>query len=418
MTSGSRQATGTHGPSRNASLKKLSLVLGIRPDVIRASLLIKSLKAELGNSFDFVWSGQHYSDNMKDIFFRQLDVPAPDVTLNVSTRTDQGLIGTLNASLGDYLDDTEPEAVVFLGDTNTVTASVVVAAKNIPIVHIEGCMRSYDWRMPEEKFRTTIDHLSDRIYAYLDEYKDQGVLEGLDPENIMVTGNPIVDVLDHYFNSGAARLRPSEAVELLNSFQVSSNGYFVMTSHRRENVDDKTSLNRILTLASTAEQPVIFPAGYRTQARIREFGLVVPSNVSILDPIGYSELLELLVNSRAVLTDSGTIVEETSILGVPSVQMRTSTERPQVYDSGASVKFDPHLEISQAEMFLTIESAVSRKDMGFEHGLGDGKASRRIHEDLVLKLENSQWSGHLPKDGFRPISRNYGFGIGNLGRPK
>lgn len=418
MTSDSRQATGILGRSRNASLKKLSLVLGIRPDVIRASLLIKSLKAELGDSFDFVWSGQHYSDNMKDVFFRQLDVPAPDVTLGVSTKSDQSLIGSLTQSLGDYLDKQEPEAVVFLGDTNTVTASIAVAAKNIPIVHIEGCMRSYDWRMPEEKFRTTIDHLSDRIYAYLEEYKQQGVLEGLDPDNIVVTGNPIVDVLAHYFHSGAARLSSTEAMNLLDSYEVSEDDFFVMTSHRRENVDDRASLERILSLASNARKRVVFPAGYRTQTRIREFGLAVPPNVHVIDPIGYSELLELLVRSQAVLTDSGTIVEEASILGVPSIQMRTSTERPQVYDSGASVKFDPHAEISESDMRRTIDDAISRKHKGFEHGLGEGNSSSIIHEDLVRKLESSDWSGHLPREGFRPISRNYGFGFGNLGKPK
>ena len=214
-------------------MKKLTMVLGIRPDVIRASLIIKTLKQQLGDGFDFVWSGQHYSDNMKDVFFRQLDVPAPDQTLVLDTSSDQAVIGSLVSQLGNYLDEAKPEAVVFLGDTNTVTSSIAVASKNIPIVHIEGCMRSYDWRMPEEKFRTTIDHLSDRVYAYLEEYKQQGVLEGLDPDNIMVTGNPIVDVLEHYFTSGRVRLGEDSVSALLSRYGVSSKRFFTMRVSRK-----------------------------------------------------------------------------------------------------------------------------------------------------------------------------------------
>ena len=392
------------------------MVLGIRPDVIRASLMIRSLKEQMGQDFEFVWSGQHYSDNMKDVFFRQLSVPNPDVSLNLETATDQKLIGSLATALGDYLDERKPEAVVFLGDTNTVTSSLVVASKDIPIVHIEGCMRSYDWRMPEEKFRTTIDHLSDRIYAYLDEYKTQGVLEGLDPENILVTGNPIVDVLEHYFLSGRARATESQVNGLLETFGVRGLPFFTMTSHRRENVDSKASLSRILDLAAATASPVIFPAGYRTQSRIREFGLALPSNVTLIDPIGYIELLELMTRSEAVLTDSGTVVEEAAVLAIPSVQMRTSTERPQVYDSGSSIKFDPHQDYSSEELRATVAAAVSRAGTISNHGLGDGKASQRIVDDLIQKSDTSDWRGHKPKPGLRPVERNFGYGLSERGR--
>lgn len=418
MTFDSTPESGTPGPSRSANLKKLTLVLGIRPDVIRASLLIRQLKSELGDSFDFVWSGQHYSDNMKDIFFRQLDVPAPDVTLNLETSSDQTMIGSLFAQLGDYLDEHTPDAVVFLGDTNTVTGSLAVASKNIPIVHIEGCMRSYDWRMPEEKFRTTIDHLSDRIYAYLDEYKAQGVLEGLDPYNIIVTGNPIVDVLETYFLSGKVRLDSKEKASLLSSLVGSNERFWTMTSHRRENVDSESALKQILKMAEATQDAVVFPAGYRTQTRLQEFGVSVPDNVRLIDPIGYVELMELMVSSVGVLTDSGTIVEEAAVLGVPSIQMRTSTERPQVYDSGGSVKFDPHTHHTSQELRAIAESAESRAGSMARHGLGDGKASNRIADDLIETFSNGNWAGHLPKDGFRPIARNFGAGLNGEGLPR
>ncbi len=393
------------------------MVLGIRPDVIRASLIIRQLKEQLGDQFEFVWSGQHYSDNMKDIFFRQLEVPAPDVTLKLDTTSDQSMIGSLISSLGDYLDSAKPDAVVFLGDTNTVTGSIAVAAKNIPIVHIEGCMRSYDWRMPEEKFRTAIDHLADVIYAYVDEYKQQGVIEGLDPDNIIVTGNPIVDVLQHYFQSGKVRLSGPEREALFRSYGVEGGEIWSMTCHRRENVDSAVSLQRILDLAGMCPGTLVFPAGYRTQARIREFQLEIPSNVRLIDPIGYAELMELIDASTAVLTDSGTIVEEAAVLGVPSVQMRTSTERPQVYDCGGSVKFDPHVDQTAEDMANVVRSAADRRSSTWTHTLGDGFASKRIADDLVARFKSGNWSGHKPNPSLRPIDRNYGFGIGDLGKP-
>jgi UDP-N-acetylglucosamine 2-epimerase len=396
--------------------KKLAVVLGIRPDVIRASLMLRSLKKALGSDLVFIWSGQHYSDNMKDIFFRQLDVPEPDITLELDTTNDQTMIGSLIQQLGLTLSEIQPAAVVFLGDTNTVTGAIAAASLDIPIVHIEGCMRSYDWRMPEEKYRTTIDHLSDVIYAYLPEYRDQGVLEGLDPSRIVVTGNPIVDVLEHHFLSGLVRLEPDSKTKLLNSLGVNDVPYWLMTCHRRENIESKESLERILELAGQTQERVIFAAGYRTQQKLKDFGVSMPKNVTMIDPIGYAELMELAIDSVAILTDSGTLVEEASVLRVPSVQMRTSTERPQVYDTGGSIKFDPHQSYSTSDLKQIVDSARTRSLTMDPHSLGDGKASERISADLIQRLKSGDWRGHEPDAARRPISRNYGFGADSRGR--
>jgi UDP-N-acetylglucosamine 2-epimerase len=394
---------------------KLTFVLGIRPDVIRASLMLRELKEKLGSDFEFVWSGQHYSDNMKDVFFRQLDVPRPDVTLELDTSSDTAMIGSLIRNLGDHLRKSKPAAVVFLGDTNTVTGSLAVASLDIPIVHIEGCMRSYNWTMPEEKFRTTIDHISDVIYAYLPEYKEQGILEGIDPANIVLTGNPIVDVLEHYFLSGKIRMSEQEVDILLDSIGYKSGPLWTMTCHRRENIENHNSLNNILRLAGTAPGTVVFAAGYKTQREIKNSGLSVPGNVIMIDPIGYVELLELIMRSEAVLTDSGTVVEETAVLGVPSIQMRTSTERPQVYDSGGCVKFDPLVNHSEEHMLAILESARQRRASQSKHTLGDGTASKIIVRDLIDRLESGRWNGHLPNPARRPIERNFGAGTENQG---
>lgn len=377
--------------------------------------MLRELKSKLGASFEFVWSGQHYSDNMKDVFFRQLDVPKPDVTLELDTGSDTSMIGSLISKLGEHLRESKPDAVVFLGDTNTVTGALAAASLDIPIVHIEGCMRSYNWTMPEEKFRTTIDHISDVIYAYLPEYKEQGILEGIDPENIVLTGNPIVDVLEHYFLSGKLRMSESEVEELLASVGYTTGPLWTMTCHRRENIENPKSLSNILRLAGSAPGTVIFAAGYRTQRQIRSLEIELPVNIKMIDPIGYVELLELIMRSEAVLTDSGTVVEETTVLGVPSIQMRTSTERPQVYDSGGCVKFDPLLTYSANELGTVIDSARNRRTTQTKHTLGDGNASSIIVSDLLRRFESGQWRGHMPDPLRRPIDRNFGAGLQNQG---
>lgn len=390
------------------------MVLGIRPDVIRASLMIKELKSRLGSDFEFIWSGQHYSDNMRDIFFRQLDVPRPDVILDLEKGSDSEMIGSLISQLGTHLQKTKPDAVVFLGDTNTVLGSLAAASLGIPIVHIEGCMRSYDWRMPEEKYRSTIDHLSDVIYAYLPEYKEQGLIEGIRDQSIVLTGNPIVDVLEHYFLSGKVRMTSAEKTALLDSLSVEPKAFWMMTCHRRENVENQASLERILKLAGQAAEPVVFAAGYRTQKMINQFGITLPQNVKMIDPIGYVELLELMSDSIGVISDSGTVVEETAVLGVPTIQMRTSTERPQVYDTGFCLKFDPLVEYSLDELKNLI-AATRVLQVHSDHDLGDGRASEIIVSDLLDRLASHNWPGHAFQIHERPLERNYGAGLKNQG---
>ena len=376
------------------SSKPILMVLGIRPDVIRASIMLRELRSRLGNNFKLVWSGQHYSDNLKDVFFRELEILPPEIELNISGDSDAELVSSMITELSKVLVKEDPQAVIFLGDTNTVTGAIAVAQLNIPVIHIEGCMRSYDWRMPEEKYRTVADHLSDYIYAYLPEYKDQGVAEGIPSENIIVTGNPIVDVIEEYFLSGKLRMETSEFQTLLkDKYGLIDSQFLVMTCHRRENVENVSALSNIFNLVSSSNIPVVFTAGYRTQKMIKQFSLDLPTNLILVDPIGYLELLELLIASDGVLTDSGTIVEEASVLGVPSIQMRTATERPQVYQVGASIKFDPFAEYSSIDF---IERLTSLKGKKWIHPFGDGKASYRIVDDILNRVYSDLFHGHQP----------------------
>ena len=364
-------------------MSNIALILGIRPDVIRASKIIKLLDEFDEFKLDFLWSGQHYSSNMKDIFFRQLNVREPDYEFNINGKTDAAIVSSTINSLSEHFNSHRYKAAIFLGDTNTVMGAVAAAQHNIPIIHIEGCMRSYDWRMPEEKYRTMVDHLSDRIYAYLDNYKIQGLNEGIGENRIMVTGNPIVDIIfenRNLFNKGAD-LIDKTAKEIIKE------DYVLVTCHRRENILDEGSFRSIINLVNTVQDKIIFPMGYKTQEQLNEFGLKINKNVYITNPIGYIEFMYLLDNSKYVISDSGTVVEEACILGVPSVQARKSTERPEVYEVRASVKCDPTSKVKYDQIISDVEKLIGTK---WVNPFGTGDASEKIAKDIKnMYIEDS-----------------------------
>ena len=382
------------------------LILGIRPDLIRASRVLHLLKNQDEVRFTFVWSGQHYADNLKDVFIRDLELPAPDLELGASGATDAAVVASVVERLSTLLAETRPDVAVFLGDTNTVMGCIAAAQLNIPVVHIEGCMRSYDWRMPEEKYRTIIDHTADVIYTYFPEYKDQGLREGLNPRNIVVVQNLIVDVLDHYYFARRDEYQSFASDEFFRQRGIEREAFYLMTCHRRESVEDPSPLRAILETIAHSEWPIYFPASYRTQKRLKEFGLALPRNVTMVDPIGYRELLALLGNSRGALTDSGTVVEETAVLGVPSLQIRKATERPQVYDCGSSVKFDPARpqDYPADQLFAKLDRLYG---MQWEHGLGDGHASERLVTDLLHRVQSNTIRGHRAEASHIDVSRSY-----------
>tara|TARA_Y100000287_G_scaffold179706_1_gene173808 strand:+ start:224 stop:1378 length:1155 start_codon:yes stop_codon:yes gene_type:complete len=382
-------------------MKDLAIVLGIRPDVIRASKILKLLENQNEIDFDFLWSGQHYSENMKDTFFTQLNVPRPNFEFSVDKSNDSTIVSSTIENLYKHFETNKYKAVVFLGDTNTVMGSVAAAQHNIPIVHIEGCMRSYDWRMPEEKYRTVIDHLSDRIYAYLDSYKTQGLNEGISENIIKVTGNPIVDIINEnskIFDSGVDYL-DDEVLSLSNE------NFVLVTCHRRENILNEDSLKNIISLLNTIDdRNIIFPMGYKTQEVLKNSNIQLNTNIKVLDPIGYLEFMYLLKNSNYVATDSGTVVEEACILNVPSIQMRYSTERPEVYDVRASVKFDPTNSLVDSNEVI---EAVMNLNRGWSHPFGDGNSSEIIVKDLIELSNSNTFKRHSPKDYPFDTSRSF-----------
>ena len=383
-------------------MKDLAIILGIRPDVIRASKILKLLEDQNEIEFEFIWSGQHYSENMKDTFFNQLNVLKPNYEFEVNKNSDATIVASTIENLYNHFSNHKYKAAVFLGDTNTVMGSIAAAQHNIPIVHIEGCMRSYDWRMPEEKYRTVIDHLSDRIYAYLDNYKKQGLNEGISENIIKVTGNPIVDIINEnleFFDSGSKFL-PKDVLNLIEK------KFVLVTCHRRENILNPQSFENIMNLLNNIENTnVIFPMGYKTQEILRESNCELGNHIKVIDPIGYLEFMYLLKNSEYVATDSGTVVEEACILGIPSIQMRYSTERPEVYDVKASVKFDPTVNGDSAISVINkVNGLISTK---WSNPFGDGTASEIIVNDLVELSKQNNFKKHNSSDYPFDVSNSF-----------
>lgn len=387
-------------------IKKLVFILGIRPDIIRAVLIMRYLEKASDIKVIFVWSGQHYSENLKGIFFKEFKLRKADYELGCKGETDAEIAGELIKKLYPLLSKIQPDAVAFLGDTNTTIGCVVPAMLNIPLIHVEGCWHSYDWRMPEEKFRTLTDHLSDVIYTYEEEYKERGIAEGLNPKNIVVTKNPIVDILNEFYYKQKAKLEKRANATFFKKRGITDHNYYLLTCHRRENVHIDSSFDTILTFVSKAPHPVYFPASYRTQKVIKERKLKLPKNLIMVDPVGYEEILILMTHSKAIFTDSGTIIEEASVLNIPAVQIRKSTERPQVYDVLGAVKFDPDQpkKYTPDIIYKKLEKITGTK---WKHTFGDGKASKRIADDIIKRLRTNNLRGHLPENSHLPIKRSF-----------
>ncbi|HEV2386503.1 MAG TPA: UDP-N-acetylglucosamine 2-epimerase (non-hydrolyzing) [Candidatus Acidoferrales bacterium] len=369
----------------------LLTLLGIRPDIIRMHKLLRLLdegQARHGYRHVYVHSGQHYDYELDRVFYRQLQVRAPDLNLGVGRALRRtGKTGHVHQSALLFqktawmLERVRPDAVLYLGDTNTVLSSIIVAKYNIPVIHIEGGGRSFDWRMPEEKNRITIDHLSDAIYCYLDRYKEILLAEGIPDYRVVTVGNIIVDALASFLPSAARN-------PILKRLGVKEHGYALCTLHREENIGSADiladKLNGLRSLSRVL--PVVFPLMPRVAARILECklaGMLKGASVIATRPQGFLEFLRLEQCARVVVTDSGTVQEEALLLGVPCLVTRRSTERPETIAAGATILADRNLCVN-ARRALTMDRNWDRTVLN----PAGGSPSERIFRDIVSKIRS------------------------------
>jgi UDP-N-acetylglucosamine 2-epimerase (non-hydrolysing) len=369
----------------------LVTLLGIRPDLIRMNKLLRLLdegQRKRGYRHVFVHSGQHFDYELDGVFYRQLKLRRPDFnlhtgrTLKKTGKTDHAhQAAFLLQKTFQMLERLRPDAVLFLGDTNTVLSSIVVAKCNVPVIHIEGGGRSYDWRMPEEKNRITIDHLSDLIYCYLDRYRQILLSEGVAPYRLLSVGNVIVDALQDF-------LPAADRSAVLKVLGIAERKYALCTLHREENIENRGALAAKLEGLGKLSKllPVVFPIMPRLRKQIRRFGLgatlqnsrIIPTN-----PLGFLEFLKLEKHARLIITDSGTVQEEALILGVPCLVTRRSTERPETLAAGATIMADQDL-FPNACCALEMKTDWDRNVLNPE----GGSPSERVFRDLTGKIES------------------------------
>ena len=315
-------------------MKKMHVmtVVGTRPEIIRLSRVM----AKLDDYFEhtIVHTGQNYDYELNQIFFDDLGVRKPDHFLNAAGKNAAETIGQIIIKVDEVLESTQPDALLVLGDTNSCLAAIPAKRRKIPIFHMEAGNRCFDMRVPEEINRRIVDHTADINLTYSDIAREYLLAEGLPADRIIKTGSPMFEVLTHYSDG-------IEASNILERLNVKSCEYFVVSAHREENIDsDKNLMNLVESLnkvAETYQLPVIISTHPRTQKRIDAKGIVFNSHIQLLKPLGFKDYVKLQKEARAVLSDSGTITEESSILNFPAINIREAHERPEGMEEGTVI---------------------------------------------------------------------------------
>jgi UDP-N-acetylglucosamine 2-epimerase (non-hydrolysing) len=311
---------------------KIITVVGTRPEIIRLSRIIKKL--DLYFDHTLVHTGQNYNYELNNIFFKELKLKKPDFNLNCKSKNAIEFISKSLVRFDKILEVEKPDAVLVLGDTNSALTVLCAKKRKIPIFHIEAGNRCFDQSVPEEINRKIIDHISDINMTYSSYASSNLKLEGLHQDRIIKIGSPLFEVYNHY----------SEDIEnssVLNKLKITEKNYILASIHREENVDNKKNLesifNSIIKLRKKLKLNVIFSSHPRIQKRIKKFNLKLDKYICFYKPFGFFDYVKLMKNAKIILSDSGSITEETSILSIPSVNVRGSNERQEGMEQGLSI---------------------------------------------------------------------------------
>lgn len=335
--------------SQHSTLKVLTLV-GTRPELIKLSRVIPLLDKYTQHTF--VHTGQNYSDQLSSIFFKELKIRKPDFQLDVAGDTAMKSIAQVLEKTDEVLEQVKPDALLVLGDTNSSLAVLAAKRKKIPVFHLEAGNRSFDDRTPEEINRRIVDHVSDINMTYSERARQNLVREGLSPDRIFCIGSPMKEIFDFY------GLEIDKA-EVLSRLQVAVRKYIVVSLHREENVDD---LEKLKSLISSVEEmaehfglEVLFSTHPRTRERLKSVSIGLNSRITFLDALGFFDFVKLQRSAFCVVSDSGTLTEESSLLSFPAVTLRNSHERPEGADVGTLLMSDANSQILIRSVTIAVD---------------------------------------------------------------
>ncbi len=349
---------------------KIAIIVGTRPEIIKMAPIIKELEKR-GADFFIVHTGQHYSYNMDEVFFKQLQVPQANFKLEVGSGSHAEQTAKVLTGVEEILKHERPDIVLVEGDTNSVLASALAASKlQIKVGHVEAGLRSGDKHMPEEINRILTDHCSDYLFAPTEISKTNLMCESIDEVKIFITGNTIVDALMQ--NMEIAK----HEADVLHQLNLDPKNYCLVTLHRQENVDNRERFTSILEgldrVGLEIDIPVVYPIHPRARKMMTEFNLN-PVNLKMIEPQDYFSFIQLESNARLILTDSGGIQEETCILHIPCVTLRDNTERPETITVGANV-----LAGSTANEIVNCSYKMMEVATDWFNPFGDGNSAERI----------------------------------------
>lgn len=310
---------------------KVMTVVGTRPEIIRLSAVIRKLEKSEAVEHILVHTGQNYDYELNEIFFKDLSLPKPDFYLRAAGSSPLETIGRILINIDPVLEEVGPDAFLVLGDTNSCLCAIAAKRRHIPVFHMEAGNRCFDQRVPEETNRKIVDHIADINMPYSSIAREYLLREGLSPDRIVVTGSPMGEVLQ------SAR-EGIESSDILSRLGLEEKGYFVVSAHREENVDSAKNFTALMdslhAVAEKYKKPLLFSVHPRTRKRIEERGLAIHPMITLMKPLGYNDYIQLQLKSKGVLSDSGTISEEASILGFPALNLREAHERPEAMEEG------------------------------------------------------------------------------------
>lgn len=308
---------------------KVMTIVGTRPEIIRLSAVINKLDSTEVIDHILVHTGQNYDYELNEIFFKEFDLKAPSYYLNAATGNAIETIGNILIRIDPLLEKEKPDAVLILGDTNSALSAIAAKRRHIPIFHMEAGNRCFDERVPEETNRKIVDHISDINLPYSDIAREYLLREGLPPDRIIKTGSPMFEVL----HSRKAQIEQSDILQRLG---LTDGNYFVVSAHREENIDSDINFpdlaESLNAIAETYALPIIFSTHPRTRKRLEEKGITLHPLIQTLKPLGFIDYIKLQQHAKVVLSDSGTISEEASILGLRALNIRQAHERPEAME--------------------------------------------------------------------------------------